>query len=96
MEIDKDNNLWVGTPDGVSVGTINEQNFKKYNFMDSVIIGLISALYCDPAGNMWIGTERMSGKGNVAPGIIKYNSVRKDFKKVPALSGIIAESTGYG
>jgi ligand-binding sensor domain-containing protein/serine phosphatase RsbU (regulator of sigma subunit) len=88
MEIDKDNNLWVGTPDGVSVGTINEQNFKRFNSMDSVILGLISALYCDPAGNIWIGTERMSGKGIVEPGLIKYNSVSKDFKRVHALLGI--------
>ena len=28
MEIDKQNNLWIGTVEGVAVGTINEQNFQ--------------------------------------------------------------------
>ena len=28
LEIDKQNNLWIGTNDGVVIGTINEQNFQ--------------------------------------------------------------------
>ena len=32
MEIDKENNLWIGTVDGLAVGTINEQNFHRYTF----------------------------------------------------------------
>jgi ligand-binding sensor domain-containing protein/serine phosphatase RsbU (regulator of sigma subunit) len=88
MEIDKQNHLWVGTVDGLVVGTINEHNFQKFNFMDSLIVGIISALYCDQNGNMWIGTERMGGK----PGLIKFNSSKNDFKRVPALSGIIPKT----
>jgi ligand-binding sensor domain-containing protein/serine phosphatase RsbU (regulator of sigma subunit) len=88
MEIDKQNRLWIGTVDGIVVGTINEQNFQKYNSMDSLIVGIISVLYCDPNGNMWIGTERMGGK----PGLIKFNSSKGDFKRVPALSGIIPKT----
>ena len=90
MEIDKQNNLWVGTLNGLVVGTINEQNFQKYNFMDSLIIKSITALYCDQNGNIWIGTESMGGEKK--PGLIKYNSSKKDFKRVPALSGIIPKT----
>ena len=89
MEIDKNNNLWIGTSDGVAEGTINGQNFKRYNSMDSVIIAEISALYCDPEGDMWIGIEKIGGK---LPGVIKFNSVAKDFKRIPALSGILAKT----
>ena len=89
LEIDKNNNLWIGTPEGVSVGTINEQNFKRYNSVDSTMIGVISALYCDPDGNMWIGAEKIGGK---LPGVINYNSVTKVFKRVPALYGILAKT----
>jgi len=88
LEIDRQNNLWIGTVDGVAVGTVNEQNFQKYNFLDSLIVGVISVLYCDPTGDMWIGTERMGGK----PGLIKYNAYKKDFKRVPAFSGIIPKA----
>ena len=88
LEIDKQNSLWVGTLNGIVVGTINEQNFQKYNFMDSLIVENISALYCDQNGDMWIGAERIGGK----PGLIKYNSVKKDFKRVEALTGIIPKT----
>ncbi|MEI6048149.1 MAG: two-component regulator propeller domain-containing protein [Bacteroidota bacterium] len=88
LEIDRQNNLWIGTVEGVVVGTINEQNFQRYTLLDSLTISLITALYCDLNGDMWIGTERMGGK----PGLIIYNAKNKVFKRVPALSGIIPKT----
>jgi ligand-binding sensor domain-containing protein/serine phosphatase RsbU (regulator of sigma subunit) len=88
LEIDKQNKLWIGTVDGLVISTINEQNLEKKNFMDSLLVGIISALYCDPDGNMWIGTERTGGK----PGLIKCNASNKDFKRVPVISGIIPKA----
>jgi ligand-binding sensor domain-containing protein/serine phosphatase RsbU (regulator of sigma subunit) len=92
LEIDKQNHLWIGTSEGLVVGTLNEQNFQKYNLMDSLMIGIISALYCDPEGNMWIGTERMGGKMGGRPGLIKFNSSKNEFKRVPAFTGIIPKA----
>jgi serine phosphatase RsbU (regulator of sigma subunit) len=88
LEIDRQNNLWVGTNEGVAVGTINQQNFQRYTNLDSLTLVGITALYCDPNGDIWIGAERMGGK----PGLIKFNSANKDFKRVPALSGIIPKT----
>jgi ligand-binding sensor domain-containing protein/serine phosphatase RsbU (regulator of sigma subunit) len=88
LEIDRQNNLWVGTNEGVAVGTINQQNFQRYTNLDSLTVVGITALYCDPNGTMWIGAERMGGK----PGLIKFNSIDKDFKRVPAFSGIIPKT----
>jgi ligand-binding sensor domain-containing protein/serine phosphatase RsbU (regulator of sigma subunit) len=88
MEIDRKNNLWIGTVDGVTVGTIGQQNFKRYNYLDSMIIGTITALYSDSNGDMWIGTDQMGGK----PGLIKYNAAKDSFKRVPRLWGIIPKS----
>ena len=85
MEIDKQNNLWIGTADGVAVGRINESDFRRYNSLDSTLITLITALYCDPNGNMWIGTLPRGDK----PGLFKFDAAKRDFKKVPASSGII-------
>jgi ligand-binding sensor domain-containing protein/serine phosphatase RsbU (regulator of sigma subunit) len=85
MEIDKENHLWIGTVEGVAVGTINEQNFQRYTLMDSLTVSLITALYCDPNGNMWIGTEPRGKK----PGLIKYDPQKKSFKPVNALRGVI-------
>jgi ligand-binding sensor domain-containing protein/serine phosphatase RsbU (regulator of sigma subunit) len=88
LEIDKQNNLWIGTVEGVAVGTINEQNFQRYTLMDSLTVFGITALYCDPHGDMWIGTEPRGGK----PGLIKYISDKKDFVPIEALPGIIPKS----
>ena len=88
LEVDNRNNLWVGTNEGVAVGTINQQNFKRYTLLDSLTVVGITALYCDPHGDMWIGTDKMGGK----PGLIKYNSSKDDFKRVNALSGIIPKT----
>jgi len=90
MEIDKQNKLWIGTIDGLVIGTINSENFRHINFIDSMIIGEISTLYNDQNGNMWIGTESMGGEKK--PGLIKYNYSSDSFKRVPALSGIIPKT----
>jgi ligand-binding sensor domain-containing protein/serine phosphatase RsbU (regulator of sigma subunit) len=88
LEIDKENHLWIGTVEGVAVGTINEQNFQRYTLLDSLTVFTITSLYCDPHGDMWIGTEPRGGK----PGLIKYEPVKKNFKAVAALPGIIPKT----
>ena len=88
MEIDKQNNLWIGTVEGLAVGTINEKNFQRFTIMDSLTVTNITALYCDPNGDIWIGIEP-SGK---KPGLIRYNSATKDFRQVSVLPGIIPKT----
>jgi ligand-binding sensor domain-containing protein/serine phosphatase RsbU (regulator of sigma subunit) len=85
MEIDKQNNLWIGTMEGVAVGKINEQNFQRYTVMDSLTVNSVSSLYCDPSGNMWIGNDPIGKKA----GLIKYEPASQVFRKVDALTGII-------
>lgn len=88
MEIDKQNNLWIGTVEGVAVGTINDQNFERWTLLDSLTVFRITALYCDPAGNMWVGTEPRGNK----PGLLKYDPLKKKFKPANALTGIIPKA----
>lgn len=85
MEIDRQNNLWLGTNNGVVFGNINEQNFLSLNSLDTVIIDIVTSIYCDPNGDVWIGTDPTGDK----PGLFMYNASKKDFKKIMALSGII-------
>ena len=88
MEIDRENRLWIGTLDGVAVGTINENNFQRYTLLDSLTVSNIKTLYCDPEGNVWIGTEPKPGK----PGLIRYDPVLEHFIPIVALPGIIPQS----
>ncbi len=92
MEIDNQNHLWVGTLEGVAVGTIGENNFQRYTLLDSLTVSRITALYCDPKGNMWIGTEPKPGK----PGLIRFDPVKKHFYAITALPGIFPKSFVMG
>jgi ligand-binding sensor domain-containing protein/serine phosphatase RsbU (regulator of sigma subunit) len=85
LEIDKTNHLWIGTLEGVTMGKIGEQDFQRYTLLDSLTIFNISSLYCDPYGEMWIGTEP---RGSSKPGLFRYEAARKVFKRVRSLPGI--------
>ena len=88
LEIDRDNKLWIGTNDGLAVGTINEQNFQRSTILDSLTVHTITALYCDPNNDMWIGTEPLGKK----PGLIRYNAANKSFRQISVLPGIIPKA----
>ena len=88
MEIDHQNHLWIGTLQGVAVGTIGENNFERYTLLDSLTISNVTALYCDPSGDMWIGTEPPPGK----PGLVKHDQDSEHFVPVGALLGIIPKT----
>lgn len=88
LEIDRKNNLWIGTNEGVAVGTINENNFQRYTLMDSLTVRNITALYCDPKGYMWIGTEPIG----VKPGLIRFDPAKEKFTLITALPGIIPKT----
>jgi ligand-binding sensor domain-containing protein/serine phosphatase RsbU (regulator of sigma subunit) len=88
MEIDRQNHLWIGTLQGVTVGTIGEDNFFRYTLLDSLTVDRITALYCDPYGDVWVGTELSADK----PGLLKYDNLRKHFFAVPAMKGVIPRS----
>jgi ligand-binding sensor domain-containing protein/serine phosphatase RsbU (regulator of sigma subunit) len=88
MEIDRQNNLWIGTNDGVTFGRIGETNFERITQLDSITVDVISVLYCDPNGNMWIGTEPKLGR----PGIFRYDILKKQFKSIKSLPGIMPKA----
>lgn len=84
MEIDRKNNIWIGTVDGVIRGTIGAENFGRIINMDSLTVNWITALYCDPAGDVWIGTEPSGNR----PTMIRYMAGKDEFTTVPAFSDI--------
>ncbi len=88
MEIDHHNHLWIGTLQGVAVGTIGENNFERYTLLDSLTISNVTALYCDHSGDMWIGTETRPGK----PGLVRYDQDSEHFIPIEALPGIIPKA----
>ena len=88
MEIDRQNHLWIGTLQGVAVGTIGEDNFQRKTQLDSITVSRITTLYCDPSGDVWVGAELSADK----PGLFKYDNIKKLFYAAPALRGIIPKT----
>ncbi|HVN57630.1 MAG TPA: two-component regulator propeller domain-containing protein [Bacteroidales bacterium] len=89
MEIDRQNHLWIGTLEGVAVGTIGENNFQRYLSLGGVNVPSITSLYCDPEGYMWVGTEPMPGK----PGLVRINPEnQKESLPVTSLHGVIPKT----
>ena len=89
LEIDRQNHLWIGTIDGVAIGTIGENNFQRFISMGNINVPRITALYCDPEGFMWIGTEPMPGK----PGLVKINPANeKESLAITKLPGMIPKT----
>jgi len=84
LEIDKQNNLWIGTAEGIVVVNLKEQNFKHRQLLDSIMVNIVTSLYCDPDGYMWIGTVPKGDK----PGLFRFNQAKDEYKKISAFSGI--------
>lgn len=60
MDIDKDNNLWVGTLDGLLYYEINTGRMSYLTSINGLAGNEISEVYCDKKGVAWIGCK---GKG---------------------------------
>ena len=60
MEIDKENNLWVGTIDGLLYFDIDDNQVERLTQIHGLAGSDISALYSDSKGRVWVGAR---GKG---------------------------------
>jgi ligand-binding sensor domain-containing protein/serine phosphatase RsbU (regulator of sigma subunit) len=62
LTFDLSNNLWVGTNDGLFLWSPEQGDWYKYTRGDGRIAGnMITALFCDSRGNIWIGSENYIG-----------------------------------
>lgn len=75
LEIDNENNLWIGTNEGVAVWDIEENMGRRYTNIDGLAGNGITALYVDKSGKIWIGSER-------GIGLTRYDPVKDTFEVV--------------
>lgn len=73
LAVDHENNLWIGTDDGVAFWDLEENNGRRYTHIDGLAGNGITALYVDNAGRIWIGSERASG-------LTKYDPESEEFE----------------
>ena len=60
LEIDKENNLWIGTIDGLIYYEIDNNAIARLTQTNGLVGNDISAIFCDSEGTLWIGSR---GKG---------------------------------
>lgn len=60
LDIDNENNLWIGTIDGLVYYEIDKHKIARLSQSDGLAGNSISAIYCDNKGTTWIGS---TGKG---------------------------------
>ncbi len=58
LMIDHNNNLWIGTLEGIVKYDLNTQAIKTYRTIDGLIDNDISCIFEDRKGQVWIGTNQ--------------------------------------
>lgn len=57
MEIDKENNLWVGTIDGLIYYEIDNRAIARLTQINGLAGNDISSIFCDSEGTLWVGSR---------------------------------------
>jgi ligand-binding sensor domain-containing protein/serine phosphatase RsbU (regulator of sigma subunit) len=80
---DLNDNLWIGTNDGVAFWNNEKSVGYRYSQGNGIAGNLITALFCDSKGVIWIGSERKSGLTKHIPGTEKFTIVDTREEYVP-------------
>jgi ligand-binding sensor domain-containing protein/serine phosphatase RsbU (regulator of sigma subunit) len=89
LEVDNENNLWVGTIDGIIHYNIDNREIKRISQKDGLAANFITALYEDHDGRMWVGMEN---KGITTIKGEKFTQINTTGDIIP--SAIIGDKAG--
>ena len=90
MSIDKDNNLWVGTTDGLVYHEIDNQLSNRLTQSNGLTGNEITTVFTDSKNVVWVGAR---GKGLTK---IKGDKIEKvDLKSKITASSIVEDAKGY-
>ncbi len=73
LEVDQENNLWIGTFYGLGFWDIKRKNGRMYTQIDGLAGNNIKSLYCDSEGVLWIGSDQKKG-------LTRYNPENDQFE----------------
>lgn len=75
LETDHNNNLWIGTNDGVVFWNKRSEEGTRFTQIKGLYGNYVTALFCDRDGILWIGSERKSGLTKHLPGSDRFTAV---------------------
>ncbi len=77
--LDKNQTLWVGTPDGLNAMPKGATGFLHYGARDGLPMGTVNGILEDDAGNLWISTSK---------GLSRFNPNRGTCRNYNYLDGL--------
>ncbi len=81
LAVDNDNNLWIGTHEGVAFWDTERNSGRRYTQIDGLAGLNITALYADSSGRVWIGSESSTG-------LTKYDPAKDSFEIINLNNGL--------
>ena len=75
MVVDQENNLWIGTADGVGVWNITLEIGVQYTQGDGLASNSIKTLFVDRDGFVWIGSEGEKGLTRFNPKTVQFSII---------------------
>ncbi|MEE4114919.1 MAG: two-component regulator propeller domain-containing protein [Marinilabiliaceae bacterium] len=83
MVVDSENNLWIGTDDGVIIWSIKIEEGLRYTQSAGLAGNQIQALYVDGDGTTWIGSSRPNGLTRSRTGSAEFEIIDLQSDIVP-------------
>jgi len=83
LEIDRENNLWIGTFYGLGFWNIDEKNGRMYTQIDGLAGNNIKSIYCDSKGGLWIGSDQKKGLTRYDPESGQFEIIQLGVEIIP-------------
>jgi ligand-binding sensor domain-containing protein/serine phosphatase RsbU (regulator of sigma subunit) len=93
MVTDKKNNLWIGTNAGVVYWDPERSEASFYSQQNGLAGNLITSLFCDSKGYIWIGSEMRAGLTKHIPGSEKFTIIDIGEGIIPKTMGETPDGT---
>lgn len=78
LEVDKDNNLWIGTTEWLIYYEIDKKKITSLSRINGLAGNDISTIFCDSKNNVWVGSKR-SGLTKIAGEKITRIDLKESF-----------------
>jgi ligand-binding sensor domain-containing protein/serine phosphatase RsbU (regulator of sigma subunit) len=85
LEVDKNNNLWIGDLDRLNRWNINKEEITTFTQSNGLAGNEITSLFCDSKGIVWIGSD-------VKSGLTKFDPVTNKFTIIKIGEGVIPKT----
>ena len=93
LVVDNDNNLWIGTNDGIAFWDTEKEEGRRYTRIHGLAGLGITAIFEDQEHKLWIGSEREAGLTKYDPATGTFEVIRLGYELSPVCITETADGT---